>query len=126
MNSNIEQINAVMLEAKDHLRDASSGWPSPTGARDWNPDYYRRQTVTVRTDCHNVDGEVVEETMPLFKFGFIVAFQRLLSVDESKKSERMKELETLMWETITEDWGIDKWTWRSSWYIVGVDPPDQH
>ncbi len=109
----------------DDLLHAFPRLPRPADWEDHNPDYYRRQSVTVRTDCHNAVGEAVEETMPFFKIGFIVAFQRLLSVDESKKSERMKQLETLMWETITKDWGISKWDWRTSWYVVGFEPPEQ-
>lgn len=122
---NEDPTNACSRLTLDQLRDAFPSAPRPAGWEDQNPDYYRRQKVTVRTDCHNATSEVVDETMPLFKIGLIVAFQRLMSEDESKKSERMKQLETLMRETITQDWGFDKWTLRSSWYVVGFDPPDR-
>lgn len=119
-----ESAHTVSRLTLDQLLNAFPARPEPDGCEDWNPDYYRRQRVTVRTDCHNATSEVAEETMPLFKIGLIVAFQRLMSEDESKKSPRMKQLETLMWETLAVEWGFDKWTWRSSWYIVGFDPPE--
>jgi hypothetical protein len=109
----------------DQLRDAFPGTPRPEGFIEPPPNRYRQQRITVRTDSHNADGEAVEETLPFFKAGFIAAFQRLISIEASEKSERMKVLETLMWETITQDWGVSKWHWRSSWYVVGFEPPEK-
>jgi hypothetical protein len=113
--------------AKLSLEELAAAYPRsppPPGWEDWNPDYYRRQLVTVKTDGHNATGEPDEMTIPLFQIGFIVAYQRILSIDESKKSARLKQLQELMWQTMTEDWGVDKWTWRSGWYVVGFDPPE--
>ena len=117
--------NAVSHLTLDELKAAFPCSPKPEGCDERIPNYYRRQRLTVRTDRHDATGEVVEETLPFFLVGFIAAFQRLLSLDESSKSERMKKLETLMWETITQDWGVSKWDWRSRWYVVGFEPPEK-
>jgi hypothetical protein len=124
MSSTEQQAETGSNLTLDQLRDAFPAGPKPDGWEDLNPDYYRRQKVTVRTDRHNATSEVAEETWPLFRIGFIVAYQRLMSINESEKTERMKQLETLMWETITQEWGVDKWTWRSRWYVVGFEPPE--
>lgn len=58
---------------------------------------YRRQTIRMKTDHHDVDGEPVEIAIPLYMAGLMAAFHKLLDTPHAEKTERMRQLQELMW-----------------------------